>query len=69
MRRMSQPPYSLNLTAQWLLFVCHDERETRTDSGRWRRPVFLNPYKRFWGVSIRRNWTGYFRLGYSEFKK
>jgi hypothetical protein len=30
---------------------------------------FLNPYKRFWWVWISKNWIGYFRLGYNEFKK
>jgi hypothetical protein len=39
MRRMPQPSYSWS-GPLWLLLVSYSERENRTDSDRWRRPVF-----------------------------
>jgi hypothetical protein len=30
---------------------------------------FFESRQAFWGVSIRMNWIGYFRLGHNEFKK
>jgi hypothetical protein len=68
MRRMPQPPYSPNLATMTSTYFLQWKRNSNGLRS-LTKTSFLTPYKRFRGVSIRWNWTGHFKLGYSGFTK
>jgi hypothetical protein len=65
---MPHSPYSFELAfSDFYLFPTAKEKFKRIQLAD--EDQFLSDSKRFWGVSILKNWIPYFRLRWAEFKK
>jgi hypothetical protein len=64
----THPSYSPNLAS--VTSTCFLQWKKNSNGFRWlTRTSFLSPCKKLWGVSIKKNWIAYFKLGCGGSKK